>query len=68
MISALFRLFHRTLNGDQSQGDRSRIQGVPLGNIPKANMGIVNNKGFEVEARYQSALRFQHYRYGKYRI
>ncbi|MBX3256779.1 MAG: TonB-dependent receptor [Chitinophagaceae bacterium] len=39
-----------------SRGTVPEFQGVPLGNIPKANMGIVNNRGFEVEARYQKTL------------
>ncbi|WFB62817.1 TonB-dependent receptor [Sphingobacterium sp. WM] len=32
------------------------FQGVPLGNIPRVNMGIVNNKGFEVELSYKKTL------------
>ena len=28
------------------------LQGVPLGNIPKVNIGIVDNKGYEVELAY----------------
>lgn len=32
------------------------FQGVPLGNIPKVNMGEVSNKGFEVELSYKKAI------------
>ncbi len=32
------------------------LQGVPLGNIPRVNMGEVNNKGFEIELRYNKTL------------
>lgn len=32
------------------------LQGVDLGNIPKANMGRVNNKGFEIEAGYNKRI------------
>jgi outer membrane receptor protein involved in Fe transport len=32
------------------------FQGVPLGNIPRVNMGIVNNKGFEVELTYRKTI------------
>lgn len=39
-----------------SRGTVPEFQGVPLGNIPKANMGIVNNRGFEIEARWNKAL------------
>lgn len=33
------------------------FQGVPLGNIPKVNMGQVSNKGFEIELSYKKAIR-----------
>lgn len=39
-----------------SRGSVPEFQGVPLGNIPKANMGIINNRGYEIEARYNKAL------------
>lgn len=39
-----------------SRGTVPEFQGVPLGNIPKANLGIVDNKGYEIEARYNKAL------------
>ncbi|MGO3805518.1 MAG: SusC/RagA family TonB-linked outer membrane protein [Sphingobacterium sp.] len=32
------------------------FQGISLSNIPKVNMGIVNNKGFEIELSYKKAL------------
>lgn len=32
------------------------LQGVPLGDLPKVNMGVVNNKGFEVEFHYKKKL------------
>ena len=32
------------------------LQGVPLGNIPRVNMGKVKNKGYEVELTYQKAV------------
>ncbi|MGO1671043.1 MAG: SusC/RagA family TonB-linked outer membrane protein [Sphingobacterium sp.] len=32
------------------------FQGVPLGNIPKVNMGQVSNKGFEIELSYKKAI------------
>ncbi|WP_231390066.1 TonB-dependent receptor [Sphingobacterium pedocola] len=32
------------------------LQGVPLGNIPRVNMGIVNNKGFEIELNYKKTI------------
>lgn len=32
------------------------FQGVPLGNIPKVNMGEVSNKGFEIEWSYKKAI------------
>ncbi|MFC7523774.1 SusC/RagA family TonB-linked outer membrane protein [Parapedobacter sp. GCM10030251] len=32
------------------------LQGVPLGNIPKVNIGVVDNKGFESELTYRKRL------------
>lgn len=32
-------------------------QGVPGGNIPKANLGVVDNKGFEVELGYSKVIK-----------
>ena len=32
------------------------LQGVPLDNVPKANLGIVDNAGFEIELGYNKAL------------
>ncbi len=32
------------------------LQGVPIGNIPKVNIGEVDNKGFEVELTYRKSL------------
>ncbi len=32
------------------------LQGVPLGNIPKVNIGVVDNKGYEIEIGYQKKL------------
>jgi TonB-linked SusC/RagA family outer membrane protein len=39
-----------------SRGTVPEFQGVPLGNIPKVNMGLVDNKGFELELSYNKAL------------
>ena len=39
-----------------SRGTVPALQGVPLGNIPKVNMGIVNNRGYEIEVSYNKAL------------
>lgn len=32
------------------------LQGVPLGNIPRVNIGVVDNKGFESELTYRKQL------------
>ncbi|HHU26019.1 MAG TPA: SusC/RagA family TonB-linked outer membrane protein, partial [Bacteroidales bacterium] len=32
------------------------LQGVPLGNIPKVNIGEVDNRGFEMELTYRKSL------------
>lgn len=39
-----------------SRGTIPAIQGVPLGNIPKVNMGEVDNKGFEIELEYRKKI------------
>ncbi|MFT3702911.1 MAG: TonB-dependent receptor [Agriterribacter sp.] len=39
-----------------SRGTVPALQGVPLGNIPKVNMGIVDNKGYEIEVSYNKRL------------
>lgn len=39
-----------------SRGTVPEFQGVPLGNIPKVNMGLVDNKGFELELSYNKAF------------
>lgn len=39
-----------------SRGTVPEFQGVPLGNIPKVNMGIIDNKGFEIELTYNKPL------------
>jgi TonB-linked SusC/RagA family outer membrane protein len=39
-----------------SRGTVPEFQGVPLGNIPKVNMGLVDNKGFEIELSYNRAF------------
>jgi TonB-linked SusC/RagA family outer membrane protein len=39
-----------------SRGTVPAFQGVPLGDIPKVNMGVVDNKGFEIAANYRKAL------------
>ncbi|MET7254702.1 TonB-dependent receptor [Dyadobacter fermentans] len=39
-----------------SRGTVPEFQGVPLGNIPKVNMGLVDNKGFEIELSYNKAF------------
>lgn len=32
------------------------LQGVPLGNIPRVNIGVVDNKGFETELIYRKSM------------
>lgn len=32
------------------------LQGVPLGNIPKVNIGVVDNKGYEIELGYHKSF------------
>lgn len=32
------------------------LQGVPISNIPKVNIGVVDNKGFETELTYQKVI------------
>ncbi len=32
------------------------LQGVPLGNIPKVNIGVVDNHGYEIELIYQKVI------------
>lgn len=39
-----------------SRGMVPEFQGVPLGNIPKVNMGVVDNQGYEIELTYNKAL------------
>lgn len=39
-----------------NRGTVPEIQGVPLGNLPKVNMGVVDNSGFEIEARYRKTI------------
>ena len=39
-----------------SRGTIPAFQGVPLNNIPRVNMGEVNNKGFEIELTYNKVL------------
>lgn len=39
-----------------SRGTVPEFQGVPLGNIPKVNMGLVDNKGYEIELTYNKAI------------
>ena len=39
-----------------SRGTVPTFQGVPLGNIPRVNMGLVDNKGYEVEVTYNKTL------------
>ncbi|TLV01563.1 TonB-dependent receptor [Dyadobacter luticola] len=39
-----------------SRGTVPEFQGVPLGNIPKVNMGLVDNKGYEIELTYNKAF------------
>jgi len=39
-----------------SRGTVPQFQGVPLGDIPKVNMGKVDNHGFEIEASYRKSL------------
>ncbi len=39
-----------------SRGTVPTFQGVPLGNLPKVNMGLVDNSGFEAEITYNKAV------------
>lgn len=39
-----------------TRGTVPSLQGVPLGNIPKVNMGIVDNKGFDFEVKYRKGF------------
>ncbi|MBN9385513.1 MAG: TonB-dependent receptor [Chitinophagaceae bacterium] len=39
-----------------SRGTVPEFQGVPLSNIPKVNMGKVDNKGYEIELTYNKAF------------
>ncbi|MDR1335203.1 MAG: TonB-dependent receptor [Tannerella sp.] len=39
-----------------SRGTVPELQGVALGNLPKVNMGIVENKGYEIELTYAKQL------------
>lgn len=39
-----------------SRGTVPEFQGVPLDNIPRVNMGLVDNKGYELELTYNKAL------------
>ncbi|MHB1178035.1 MAG: SusC/RagA family TonB-linked outer membrane protein [Daejeonella sp.] len=39
-----------------SRGTVPEFQGVPLGNIPKVNMGLVDNHGYEFELTYNKPL------------
>ncbi len=39
-----------------SRGTVPEFQGVPLGNVPRANLGQVDNKGYEIEATYNKRL------------
>lgn len=39
-----------------TRGTVPSLQGVPLGNIPKVNMGIVDNRGFDLEFRYRKGF------------
>lgn len=39
-----------------SRGTVPALQGVPLGNIPKVNLGVVDNRGYEIEVSYNKKL------------
>ena len=39
-----------------SRGTVPEIQGVELGNLPKVNMGKIDNKGFEMELSYSKTI------------
>lgn len=39
-----------------TRGTVPEIQGIPLGNLPKVNMGIIDNHGYELEATYNKRL------------
>lgn len=39
-----------------SRGTVPEFQGVPLGNIPKANLGVVDNRGYEIELTYNKSI------------
>lgn len=39
-----------------TRGTVPEFQGVPLGNIPKANLGLVDNQGYEIELTYNKSI------------
>ena len=39
-----------------SRGTVPEFQGIPLGNIPRVNMGLVDNRGYEIELTYNKPL------------
>lgn len=39
-----------------SRGTVPALQGVPLGSIPKVNLGVVDNRGYEIEVSYNKKL------------
>lgn len=39
-----------------SRGTVPEFQGVPLGNIPRVNMGLVDNRGYEIELTYKKPI------------
>ena len=56
-LSLTFDLFNE--HRDKILISRSTIpvlQGVPLGNIPKVNIGVVDNHGYEIELAYQKIV------------
>ncbi|MDQ6477191.1 TonB-dependent receptor [Dyadobacter sp. LHD-138] len=54
-LSADYFIEHRS-NILISRGTVPEFQGVPLGNIPRVNMGLVDNKGYELELTYNKAV------------
>ena len=39
-----------------TRGNTPALQGIPLSNVPKGNLGIVDNEGLEIELKYNKML------------
>lgn len=56
-LSASFDLFYEKREGILiSRGTTPELQGVALGDLPKVNMGKINNRGYEIELAYTKQL------------